>query len=54
MSQMALKFCHSGLDPESSLFNGFPLEFIPVEIEAGMTALSIFCLTEEGVSPIGK
>ncbi len=32
--------CHSGLDPESSLFNlGFPLEFIPTEIEARMTTL---------------
>ena len=29
--------CHSGLDPESSLWiSGFPLEFIPMEIGAGM------------------
>ena len=33
-----LRCCHSGLDPESSLWiSGFPLEFIPMEIGAGMT-----------------
>jgi hypothetical protein len=33
--------CHSGLDPESSVFPGFLLEFIPKKIGAGMTSFSV-------------
>jgi len=34
--------CHSGLDPESSVFSGFLLEFIPLKNGAGMTAFALF------------
>ena len=33
--------CHSGLDPESSVFSGFLLEFIPLKNGAGMTAFAV-------------
>jgi hypothetical protein len=37
--------CHSGLDPESSLWiSGFPLEFIPMKIGAGMTPYAQFIM----------